>query len=72
MGEIVHFAWQVIFDVTGGKQHARQGINLLVAHSFEFFKAIAQDRVRKFEKAAFDIIIGQMGLLHCFNHGVEL
>ena len=72
MGEIVYFARQVIFDVAGGKQHTRKGIDLFVAHGFELFKAITQDRVRKFEKAAFDIVVGQMGLFHRFNHGVEL
>ena len=72
MGEIVHLARQVVFDVTGGKQHAWQGINLLVAHGFELFKAITQDRVGKFEKAAFDIVFGQVGLFHRFNHRVEL
>ena len=72
IGEIIDLARQVIFDVTSGKQHARKRINFLMAHGFELFKAIAQDRVRKFEKAAFDIVVGQMGLFHRFNHGVEL
>ena len=70
--KIIDLAGQVIFDMTGGKQHTWQRVDLFMAQGFEFFKPVAQNRVGKFQKTAFDIVIGEMGVFHLFNHVVEL
>ena len=57
----------IVFGVAGGEQHAGHRQNTLDAARRQFIKPLADDRLGEFEKAVFDLALGETRA-HRFGH----